>query len=388
MSRIQFQQVVVPPGVIDLGVGQPANALLPLELLRRAAEQRFAGPSAELLQYGAEWGDGHLRLALGAYLSEAYGCSVEAEHLFITNGNSQALDLLCTVLSRPGDVVVVEEPTYFLALTILRDHGLEVRGVAVDADGLDVDELDQVLDELAAAGRRVAFVYTIPAFQNPTGATMSAERRERLCSVSRAHDVIVVADEVYHLLRYDDGAATPSPAPMSAHVTNGAVVSIGTFSKILAPGLRLGWAHGPLALLERMAASGLIESGGGLNPVPGALVAAILEEGWQAEHLAFLRQTYARRVAIMTDALREHLPDDVAFDVPGGGYFFWLRLPDRLDAVTARARAQREGVDVRDGPLFSSGGGQRDRLRLSFAYYDDDELAQGVARLGRALRDR
>ncbi|MGD9700843.1 MAG: PLP-dependent aminotransferase family protein [Acidimicrobiia bacterium] len=384
MSTIRFQQVNVPPGVIDLGVGQPQNALLPHSYVRRAAERQFGTRGSEYLQYGAEWGDGHLRLALGRYLTEAYGCPVEAEHLFVTNGNSQALDLLCTVLTRPGDVVVVEEPTYFLALNIFRDHGLDVVSVRVDADGLVIDELEDELARLAADGRQVGFVYTIPTFQNPTGSTLSPDRREQLADVSRRRDVIVVADEVYHLLHYGD--AVP-PAPMSAYVDRAPILSIGTFSKILAPGLRLGWVHGEPELVGRLAGSGLVESGGGLNPVPCTLVAAILEEGWQAEYLQTLRLTYGRRVETMAAALREHVPDWVGYDVPDGGYFFWLTLPAHVDAADVRRSAARFDVDVRHGALFSSRQGLRHELRISFAYYDEADIVEGVTRLGRALTE-
>ena len=164
MPTIQFQQVVVPEGLIDLGVGQPNNAILPLEHVRRAAASQFAD-SPEFLQYGAEWGDGHHRVALGEYLTQAYGTMVAPEQLFSTNGNSQALDMLCTVLTEPGDVVIVEEPTYFLAFQMFRDHGLEIRTVPIDDDGLVVEAFTDQVAAVRAAGRRVAFTYTIPSFR-------------------------------------------------------------------------------------------------------------------------------------------------------------------------------------------------------------------------------
>jgi 2-aminoadipate transaminase len=233
VSTIQFQQVVVAEGVIDLGVGQPNNAILPVDYVRRAAELQFSD-SPEFLQYGAEWGDGYHRLALGEFLSDSYGVPVDPEQLFSTNGNSQALEMLCTVLTKPG------------------------------------------------------------ACQNPTGVTMSAERRRELVTAAAAEDVLIVADEVYHLLRFAPG---PMPPAMSAYVDDGPVLSIGTFSKILAPGMRLGWIHGSIATLTALADSGLILSGGGLNPVTSALATAMLRTGWQQEYLEWLRATFARRSA-------------------------------------------------------------------------------------------
>ena len=381
MSTIQFQQVVVAEGVIDLGVGQPNNAILPVDYVRRAAMLQF-GESPEFLQYGAEWGDGHHRVALGEYLSEAYGTPVAAEQLFSTNGNSQALEMLCTVMTEPGDVVIVEEPTYFLAFQMFRDHGLEIRGVPLDAEGLIVETMVDEVAAVRAAGKRVAFVYTIPAFQNPTGITMSSQRRRELVAAAADHDVLVVADEVYHLLRFAPGSMPP---PMSAHVDDAPVLSIGTFSKILAPGMRLGWIHGSVERLAALADSGLILSGGGLNPVTSSLATAMMRTGWQAEYLDWLRATFARRSATMITALKEHMPDWVEYEIPTGGYFVWLRLPAGADGKALRALANEQGVDLRHGAQFSPTGALGNHLRLSYAFYDDADIAEGVARLGRAL---
>ena len=373
--------MVVAAGVIDLGVGQPNNAILPVDYVRRAAEMQF-NDSPEFLQYGAEWGDGYHRLALAEFLTESYGVPVDAEQLFSTNGNSQALEMLCTVLTKPGDVVIVEEPTYFLAFQMFRDHGLEIRGVPIDGDGIVVDALLAEVESIRQSRRRIAFVYTIPAFQNPTGVTMSALRRQELVAVAAAEDLLIVADEVYHLLRFAPG---PMPPAMSAYVDDGPVLSIGTFSKILAPGMRLGWVHGSVATLTALADSGLILSGGGLNPVTSTLATAMMRMGWQQEYLGWLRATFARRSATMVAALRDHMPAWVEYDVPSGGYFVWLRLPPNVDGAALRALGKQHGVDVRHGAQFSPTGGLGNHLRLSYAFYDDDDIAEGVARLGRAI---
>ena len=368
--------------MIDLGVGQPNNAILPLDYIRRAAEMQF-NDSSEFLQYGAEWGDGYHRVALGEYLTAAYGTPVAPEQLFSTNGNSQALEMLCTVLTTPGDVVIVEEPTYFLAFQMFRDHGLEIRGVPINEEGLDVDAFSDVVAAIRKEGKRVAFAYTIPAFQNPTGVTMSAQRRLQLLAAASADDVLIVADEVYHLLRFAPGAMPP---PMSTYVDDGPILSIGTFSKILAPGMRLGWIHGSTTRLAALADSGLILSGGGLNPVTSTLSTAMMRMGWQDEYVEWLRATFARRSATMVAALRHHVPDWVHYDVPAGGYFVWLRLPVGVDGAAVRSIAKRHGVDVRHGAQFSPTGALGNHIRLSYAFYDDDDIAEGVGRLGAALR--
>ncbi len=374
--------MVVPEGVIDLGVGQPNNAILPRDYIRRAAEMQF-NDSSEFLQYGAEWGDGYHRLALAEYLTEAYGTAVAAEQLFSTNGNSQALEMLSTVLTKPGDVVIVEEPTYFLAFQMFRDHGLDIRGVPIDDDGLIVEALIEEVAAVRAEGKRVAFVYTIPAFQNPTGVTMSTERRRELVDAAATNDILIVADEVYHLLRFAPGVMPPA---MSAFVDDGPIISLGTFSKIFAPGMRLGWIHGSVERLAALADSGLILSGGGLNPVTSTLATAMMRMGWQAEYVEWLKATFARRSATMVSALRQHMPEWVEFDVPAGGYFVWLRLPQNVDGAALRAVAKKHGVDLRHGSLFSPTGALGNHLRLSYAFYDDDDISEGVSRLGGALR--
>jgi DNA-binding transcriptional MocR family regulator len=194
---------------------------------------------------------------------------------------------------------------------------------------------------------------------------------------------LIVADEVYHLLRFAPGVMPPA---MSAFVDDGPIISLGTFSKILAPGMRLGWIHGSVQRLTALADSGLILSGGGLNPVTSTLATAMMRMGWQAEYVEWLKATFARRSATMVSALRQHMPDWVEFDVPAGGYFVWLRLPPNVDGAALRAVAKQHGVDLRHGALFSPTGALGNHLRLSYAFYDDDDISEGVARLGRALR--
>lgn len=387
MSTLHFRQFEVPEGTIDLGLGQPDPSVYPRELLRRAAAEVLAGDrdprnDYEFLQYGAEYGDRSHRIAVAEFLTTAYGCPVDPEHVLTTNGNSQGLDLVCTMLASPGDVVIVEEPTYFLARGIFTDHGLTAVGVPADEHGLDSDALAERLAELRRAGTPARLVYCIPASQNPTGATMPHERRLRLLELADEHDLIIVADEVYHLLHYSPSAPPP---PFSAHVGTGRVVSLGTFSKILSPGLRLGWIHADAPLLARLVGSGVITSGGGLNPLTSALVTSVITSGSLAANVAHLREVYAGRLGALLDALRHDMPSGVTWSEPVGGYFVWLALPDGIDASTVRQHGRDEQVDVRQGTLFSTSGGLTGHLRLSFAHYTDLDLREGVARLTRAI---
>lgn len=378
MTALRTMQVAPPPDVIDLGIGQPSVSLLPLELIERAAHHRLAQGDRSFLAYGAEEGHGHFRLALARFLTARYGAPVEPTNLFVTAGTSQALDMICTLFARPGDVIYAEEPTYFLALRIFADHGLKVVGLPVDEQGLVVDALEERL-----ADERPAFLYTIPTFQNPTSVTMPLARRQRLVELSESHGFLIVADEVYHLLDY----TAPPPLPLAAFAETGTVLSLGSFSKILAPGLRLGWIQAAPPLIERLVSSGLADSGGGLNPFTSAIVWSMLELGLEDEYLATLKTTYHRRVEALSAALREHLPDRVAFREPGGGFFFWLQLPPEMDAEALLEIARRHKAGFQPGVRFSSRQGLRNAMRLSFAYYDADHLREGVARLSRALGD-
>lgn len=374
---IRTTQIQVPEGVIDFGVGQPANAILPLALLQEAATHRFAQGDPALLQYGPEEGDGYFNRALADFLHEEYGEAVPPEGLFITNGISQALDLVCTLLTKPGDLILVEEPTYFLVFRIFQNHGLRVLSIPVDEAGLDLERL-----EATVRRERPALLYTIPTFQNPTSYTLSLARREAVVALSRQYNFWVVADEVYQMLHYTERP----PVSFGHYVDRGPVLSLGTFSKILAPGLRLGWIQATPAVVEQFVDSGIVRSGGGLNPLASGVVRSALELGIQAHYLAWLRNLYRERVALLDQALRTYLPPWVEYTTPTGGYFFWLKLPKGMDSQALLPKAEAHQVGFRPGNKFSTTGTLANYLRLSFAYYDSAQLVEGAERLGKVIR--
>jgi len=376
MTKIPTTQSESAADFIDFGLGNPAPDLLPRTLMQKAAAYRLDQNDTTLLQYGAEQGDGYFRLALGDLLTRRYGFVVGMDDLFVTGGASLGLDLICTLYTQPGDVVFVEEPSYFLALRIFADHHLRVVSIATDAHGLDVDALAAAL-----AHHKPVLLYTIPTYQNPSGATLSLERRQRLVALSQQHGFLVVADEVYHLLSY----GAPPPPPLASFVDSGTVLSLGSFSKILAPGLRLGWVQAAPPHLHRLVQSGLLDSGGGLNPFTSGLVRVVLEQGWQDEYLGRLKRTYTGRVAALRTALHAALGDRATFAEPTGGYFFWVRLPESLDAEALLTRAASHKVGFRPGVRFSSRGELRNYVRLCFAFYDDDTLTEGADRLAQVV---
>src|SRR5262245_7997558 len=300
MPALQTTQFTIPEHLIDLGIGQPSLSLLPVTALQEAAAHRLGRGDRHVLQYGAAQGDGYFRRTLARFLAQHHGVPTEMDQLLITSGASQALDLICTRLARPGDTIFVEEPTYFLALLIFRDYRLNVVGIPTDDRGLIVEALEENLRE-----HRPVFLYTIPAFQNPSAVTLSAQRRGRLVELSQEHGFTIVADEVYQLLNY----TTVPPPPFAAHIGTGNVLSLGSFSKILAPGLRLGWIQAIPARLDALIHAGLLESGGGLNPFTSGIVRSAIELGLQQKCLADLKTVYAARAATLTGAVRRYLPE-------------------------------------------------------------------------------
>ncbi len=367
-------QINTPPGFIDLGRGDPDFKLLPLDVLRNAADVRLKQADNAFLQYGAEQGDGYFRLALAHFLTLAYGFPVASEDLFVTSGISGALDLICSLFTQPGDTVFVEEPTYFLALRIFADHGLHVISIPTDESGLMVDAL-----EVALHVDRPKFLYLVPVFQNPSGHTLIEDRRRRLAALSSERGFLLLADEVYQLLNY----TVQPPKSFGAYIDSPNVVSLGSFSKILAPGLRLGWIQARPAIIQRLVRSGVLDSGGGMNPFTSTIVRGVIESGDLERNVARLAEAYSARMTATDAALRRLLPE-AEYTRPEGGYFFWLRLPGR-DAAELRTAAQVHRVDFRPGGLFSSQGGLRDYLRLSISFYDGDHVEQGISRLARAL---
>lgn len=375
-TPLQVSQFTIPPGFIDLGLGDPQYALLPLEIMRQAAEERLSQNDPEFLQYGARQGDGNFRKTLAKFLSSGYGFPTEPDSLFITNGASMGLHLICTLFTQPGDTIFVEEPTYFFSLRIFADHGLHLVPIRTDESGLVIESLEQEVRNF-----HPKLLYIIPTFQNPTSHTLTQERRERLVSMSRDHDFIVVADEVYHFLSYSG----KPPKSFAAHIEDAKIISIGSFSKILAPGLRLGWIQANEEIIHRFIDCGLLNSGGGLNPFTSAIVSRLLETGDLEQNIAKLIAVYRQRITIMDGALRKYLPN-AEYALPEGGYFFWIQFPNHINSSDLQRRAEAFKVGFRPGSLFSCRGGMQDYLRLCFAYYEPDELEQGVLRIMQAIR--
>lgn len=368
-------QTQIPADVIDLGLGNPPLLLLPLDMIRESAQKTLSQSDNSFLQYGTEQGDGYFRAALADFLSAGYGAPVNLENLFVTTGISNGLDLLCSLFTQAGDTIFVEEPSYFLALRIFADHHLNVVPIQTDEHGLIPASLEE---RLVSATPK--FLYLIPAFQNPTGYTLSKERREQIMRLAEKHNFLIAADEVYQLLSYSE----QPPKPFGAYIDSENIISLSSFSKILAPGLRLGWMQARANIIKRFANSGLVDSGGGLNPFTSAMLRGAVESGALESHIGKLRLKYANRIKVMDEALKRHLPQ-AKYEVPHGGYFFWLQFPNDVDTSELRKRASAFKVDFRPGALFSSNGGLKNFMRLCFVMYEADEIEEGVKRIAECV---
>jgi len=376
-------QLFLRSGIIELAWGHPALDLLPVDGLLQATTVALERDGALALSYGAEQGPRRLIEQLSARLERLEGAAPPPEQMMITGGVSQALDMLCTLLTRPGDVALVESPVYHLALRILRDHGLELVPVPADDQGLQVDALEKVLAELQRDGRWPSLLYTVPAFNNPTGVTSNAERRENLVALAQREGFLVLEDDVYRELWYD----SPPPASLYSLCPVGPVVRLGSFSKVLAPGLRLGWMLAAPEIIRRCTRSGQLDSGGGVNHFTAHVVAAFTELGLLDRQVETLREEYRRRRDALLDGLASHLPEGCDWVGPGGGFFVWLRLPEGVDSGALLSVAESAGVSYVPGARFYAGGGGERYCRLAFTLLSPEELEEGARRLAVAVRE-
>lgn len=348
---------------IHLGKGHPSASLLPTALLQRTLAALEPRRSTAALQYRGASQDVEFRAALATFLTQRYRHPVQASSVLPTSGISLTLGMVCQIFAQPGDVVVCGDPTYFLAAAILETAGMRLVSVPVDAGGLNVAALEARL----VAGLRPRLVYCIPAFQNPTGSCLTPARARRLVALAQAYDFRIVADEPYTLLHF---GPEPPLCMMSVDGGQGRVISLGSFSKLLAPGLRVGWLHAHPALIERFSHHGTLRSGGGLNPWLSAAVSVLLTDGQLAGNIDRLRAVYSRRMQALSGAVRAAFPA-AEFHEPQGGYFLWAPLP--LPAV--------DGVTVLAGHRCSPGGGSVGHVRLSVSLYEPAQLVEGVRRL-------
>jgi DNA-binding transcriptional MocR family regulator len=377
-------QAAGPPGTISFIYGLPDPATFPIQDLRRAAEEVLQTRAELALQYGPEQGYGPLIDYLRDKLARDEDLALERPHVMLTGGSAQTLDHLCTIFTRPGDIVLVEAPTYHETLQLFRDHGLRPLQVATDDDGLLVEDLAWRLDALARRGERARLLYTIPNYQNPSGITLAAERRPAVLKLAQGYDLLVLEDDVYRDLCYG-GEVPPSLFALDGGQR---VLRIGSFSKILAPGVRMGWLLGPPGLIERMINSGLRCMGGGANPLVANILATYCRQGLLEPHIRRLCQVYSERRDAMLASLDDHMPSGARWTRPGGGFFIWLTLPEPLRAAQVAAQAREAKLLIPIGDPFFAEAPPNQYLRLAFSYVTPAKIREGIQVLENVLRTR
>lgn len=374
--------VTARPDVISLAGGFPDTSTFPAEDFAALMARVGAESSARALQYGPTEGMEETKACIVEVMA-AEGMEVEPEELLVTTGGQQVIDLVCKTLIDPGDVIVTEAPTYPGAVPVFCSYQADVVQIEMDDDGMRVDALEEALDRLAAEGRVPKFIYTIPSFQNPGGVTMALERRRRLVEIARSRELLVLEDNPYGLLRYE-GSALP---PLYALDGGEYVIYLGTFSKILSPGLRLGWTAAPRPVLEKLnlgkQAADLCSA-----PLGQHFVAAYFAaRDWRA-YVETQTVVYRRRRDAMLEALAEHFPREARWTRPEGGLFVWATLPDYIDTTDLLARALRENVAFVPGRAAYVDGRGGSSMRLNFSGVDEDEIREGVRRIGKVVREQ
>ncbi len=385
------------PDVISLAGGLPDTSTFPADLYAQLMADVASDSTAKALQYGPTEG---MAATVGCIVEvmAAEGTRVDPSEVIVTTGGQQVLDLVCKTLIDPGDVIVAEAPTYPGAVPTFSAYQADVEQIDIDGDGMPIDALESTLDRLQAAGRRPKFIYTIPNFQNPGGVTMSLPRRRRLIEVARERELLILEDNPYGLLRYE-GVQLPTLHTLDAEAAGrgGAsdlVIYLGTFSKILAPGLRLGWAVAPRPVLEKL---NLGKQGSDLcsSPVTQMFVAAYFAHG--AEHgmgwegyLERLRELYRTRRDVMLEALEQHFGEGASWTRPEGGLFIWATLDERIDTtdLLALARTSRGVAFVPGRAAFMDGQRGSSSMRLNFAGIPEPQIREGIRRIGGAIDEQ
>jgi len=370
------------PEVISLAGGLPDTSTFPAERLASIMSKVAADSSAKALQYAPTEGMSAVADCIAQVMAEE-DTVIDPSDVLVTTGGQQVIDLVCKTLIDPGDVIIAEAPTYPGAVPAFTAYQADVVQIEMDSDGMRIDEMEEALERLEREGRRPKFIYTIPNFQNPAGVTMSLPRRRRLVEVARERELLVLEDNPYGLLRYEG-----DPLPTLRSLDGGAfVIYLGTFSKILSPGLRLGWAVAPVPVLQKMNL-GKQESDLCSSSLSQMFVTQYFAEGHWQDYVLSLRDVYRRRRDTMLDALAEHFPAEATWTHPQGGLFVWATLPDYIDTTDLLALALQSNVAFVPGRAAYLDGRGGSSMRLNFSGVDEHAIREGIRRIGEVVREQ
>ena len=370
--------VTARPEIVSLAGGSPYVTALPLDVVGNMIGRLVADRGSVALQYCTAQGDVGLREKICEVMS-LEGIRAHPDDVVVTVGSQQALDLITRIFVDPNDVVLAEAPSYVGALSSFAGYQADVVHVAMDDDGLIPEALENTIQRLTAAGRRIKFLYTVPNYQNPAGVTLAAQRRPRILEICQAAGLLVIEDNPYGLLGFDG-------EPMRSLRADDAegVVYLGTFSKTFAPGVRVGWAAAPPAIRDKLVLAA--ESAVLCHSSFSQLVVAeyLATQPWR-EQVKDFRELYRQRRDAMLDALAAQMPDGCRWTTPAGGFYVWLELPEGVNAKAMLPRAVSSRVAYVPGTGFYAGGGGTDHLRLSYCFPPPDRIREGVRRLASVI---
>jgi len=356
--------------------GLPAEEAFPSQEIAEATATVMREKGGEALQYNSPK---PLAEYLVDFIGRDQGMKLSLDNLMITSGSSQALAWMCRLLIDPGDTIIVEAPTFLGAVVTFRKNEANIAEVAIDNQGMLIEELDRVLTELAAAGKKVKFIYTIPTFQNPTGVTMPLERRKQMIEVAAKHKTLILEDDAYHGLLFE-GEVPPWLWTLD---DKGIVLHCGTFSKTLAAGMRLGYLGGPAELIAKVSA---LRDDGGSSPFSGYIAAKFAENGRLEQHTKTLIDLYRRKRDRMLAGLERYMPDGVTWTTPQGGFFIWLELPETVDAGKMLEKSVAAGVNYLPGVACFASGKGKNCIRLAFSFVKLEQIDGGMRTLADVIR--
>jgi 2-aminoadipate transaminase len=370
--------------------GLPDPSLLPADALAEAAASVLGADANAALQYGGAQGWSGLRRWLSGHGRDGREVELSPEHYCLANGSAGALASVCETFLDPGDIAGVESLSFPLSVRTIRSITPRIESIPVDPQGVVVDALQERLEDLASRGERMRLFYTIPTFHNPTGSLLTAERRLQLVELCRRHEVLLVEDDAYGELWFDH----EPPSSLYALAGGEGVIKIGSFSKILAPGLRVGWCQAPPPVIAELVAT---RCDMGTSPLLLRMVERLGDSGFLEDHIARVRGVYARKSEVMQQALTARCEGMCQWSTPAGGFFVWVRAAGEVDPLRLGQAARDEGVTFVGGQVFSDeqagvagpllawAPGNSPYLRLAFSYVPEEEIVEGVSRLGRAM---
>lgn len=383
MKRSEIRELLKitrQPDIISFAGGLPAPDTFPVAELQDICSQVLREKGAMALQYGTTEGEAPLREAIAQWMNREKA-AIKPDNILVTAGSQQGLDMVAKVFIDPGDIIIVELPSYIGGLQAFTAYRAKMIGVPQDNDGMRMDKLEKVLEKLARKKKKPKFIYVVPDFQNPSGVTMSLERRKRLLELAYKYEVPIVEDSPYRDLRF---AGEPVPA-IYALDTQEQVIALGTFSKIFCPGLRLAWIMAPAQWLDKMI---IAKQGMDLCcPTFNQLVAAeYIGRGFLPKQIEQIRELYGRKREAMLKALKKHMPKGVKWTKPEGGLFLWVRLPKNLSANELFPKAVEEKVAYVIGSAFHCDGKGQNSMRLNFSYPSEEQIEEGVKRLAAMIK--